>query len=407
MKGGGTTTPTTIARRRRPIRSCAGTAPSCARRCSSASPICRWTTSACSRRRARLKDQVLIRSRLAAARCVLQYESRSSPAAPAISARTSVRALAAAGHAPIIVDDLRCATPRSASADFTLRAHRRARTPAALTDCFARHRPGGRRPSRRLHQRRRVRARCPTSTGATTSAPAPACCSRARATRARFALLVDRGGVRQRRGVADSGSGAAGADVSLRLVEAGVRAPAARQRAGAAHALGGAALLQRRRRQRRAGASARRMCPRSISFRASSPRCWPASRCRIYGNDYPTPDGTCVARLHPRHRSGRPRTCRFSRPMPCRTAAASHVGTGSGSSVLQVIAGDRPRASVSRPRVGIGSRRPGDPASLVADPSALRAALGWDAAALERWTRSSTPPCSGRNGVGAEVDRRV
>ena len=34
-------------------RSCAGTAPSCARRCSSAFPSCRWTTSACSRRRAR------------------------------------------------------------------------------------------------------------------------------------------------------------------------------------------------------------------------------------------------------------------------------------------------------------------------------------------------------------------
>ena len=32
------------------------------------------------------------------------------------------------------------------------------------------------------------------------------------------------------------------------------------------------------------------------------------------------------------------------------------------------------------PEIDVLPRRPGDPASLVADPSALRAALGWEAA---------------------------
>jgi hypothetical protein len=52
-----------------------------------------------------------------------------------------VRALAAAGHAPIIVDDLRCTT-RERVADFTFEPIAVEDT-AALTACFARHRPEG------------------------------------------------------------------------------------------------------------------------------------------------------------------------------------------------------------------------------------------------------------------------
>jgi len=96
----------------------------------------------------------------------------------------------------------------------------------------------------------------------------------------------------------------------------------------------------------------------------------------VYGNDYPTPDGTCirdyihVTDLAQAHilalqalRRGAP-------------SAAFNVGTGSGHSVLEVL---RAVESVTGQPVPhqIGPRRPGDPPSLVADPARLMSVLGW------------------------------
>jgi UDP-glucose 4-epimerase len=44
--------------------------------------------------------------------------------------------------------------------------------------------------------------------------------------------------------------------------------------------------------------------------------------------------------------------------------------------VLQVVGAVAARLG-REPRIDVLPRRPGDPASLVADPSALRGALGW------------------------------
>src|SRR5262249_28816161 len=53
-----------------------------------------------------------------------------------------------------------------------------------------------------------------------------------------------------------------------------------------------------------------------------------------------------------------------------------NCGTGHGHSVLQVIEAAAKRLRVE-PRIEIGPRRPGDPASLVADPAALLEAVSW------------------------------
>jgi UDP-glucose-4-epimerase GalE len=96
---------------------------------------------------------------------------------------------------------------------------------------------------------------------------------------------------------------------------------------------------------------------------------------QVYGTDYPTPDGTCVrdyihvtdlADAHVRVLEGD--------ALP--SGSSFNCGTGRGYSVLEVIRaiGERLGKEAVMERV---PRRPGDPASLVADPKALFAAVSW------------------------------
>src|ERR1700710_443638 len=95
----------------------------------------------------------------------------------------------------------------------------------------------------------------------------------------------------------------------------------------------------------------------------------------IYGEDYPTPDGTCirdyihVADLADAHL--------LALPAP---AAGEHriynLGNGTGFSVQQVV--DAVREVTGHPiPVVVGERRAGDPAQLVASSDRIRADLGW------------------------------
>src|SRR3954465_702430 len=95
----------------------------------------------------------------------------------------------------------------------------------------------------------------------------------------------------------------------------------------------------------------------------------------IYGDDYPTPDGTCirdyihVADLSDAHL--------LALPAP---AAGEHriynLGNGTGFSVQEVV--DAVRQVTGRPvPVVVGERRAGDPAQLVASSDRIRAELGW------------------------------
>lgn len=96
----------------------------------------------------------------------------------------------------------------------------------------------------------------------------------------------------------------------------------------------------------------------------------------INGADYPTPDGTCVrdyihvADLCAAH------LLVLGRLLVGGSGGVFNVGTGHGWSVRQVIEAVRVVTGIDMP-VDIGPRRMGDPAVLVADSTRLREEFGW------------------------------
>ena len=96
----------------------------------------------------------------------------------------------------------------------------------------------------------------------------------------------------------------------------------------------------------------------------------------VYGDDYPTPDGTCVrdyvhvADLCDAH------LLALRQLLAGAGSARYNLGNGNGFSVREVI--DTARRITGHPiPVIVEPRRAGDPPSLVADAAAARAALGW------------------------------
>jgi UDP-glucose 4-epimerase len=98
----------------------------------------------------------------------------------------------------------------------------------------------------------------------------------------------------------------------------------------------------------------------------------------IYGDDYPTSDGTCIrdyvhiADLASAHRLA------IEATTP-ETAEVFNIGTGVGQSVKQIIAACEKIVGHPIPQE-ITPRRPGDPPRLVADPTKLKTQLGWEPA---------------------------
>ena len=95
----------------------------------------------------------------------------------------------------------------------------------------------------------------------------------------------------------------------------------------------------------------------------------------VFGDDYPTPDGTCIrdyvhvtdladAHLRVLDRLNTHGSCRYN------------IGNGEGHSVKQVL-GAIERVSGRAVPHSIGPRRPGDPAVLVAASQRLRQDTGW------------------------------
>jgi UDP-glucose-4-epimerase GalE len=97
----------------------------------------------------------------------------------------------------------------------------------------------------------------------------------------------------------------------------------------------------------------------------------------VYGDDYPTRDGTCIRDyvdvddLVDAH-------VRALAALPESGSMRFNVGTGTGFSVREVLDACARVAGKPVPHT-VGARRPGDPASLVADGRAIAAALGWSA----------------------------
>jgi UDP-glucose-4-epimerase GalE len=108
---------------------------------------------------------------------------------------------------------------------------------------------------------------------------------------------------------------------------------------------------------------------------------------QIYGSDYPTPDGTCIrdyihvndlADAHVRALQYLERNSERDGGKTGGDSLAINLGTGRGHSVLEVI--QAAENATGRPvRRKIGPRRPGDPPTLVADPSKAQRVLGWTA----------------------------
>ena len=95
----------------------------------------------------------------------------------------------------------------------------------------------------------------------------------------------------------------------------------------------------------------------------------------VYGNDYETPDGTCIRDyVHIEDLASAHRLA-ILKTTP-KTTETLNVGTGSGASVLEVIASVE-RVTGRPVPYQIAARRPGDAAALVADPARIKARLGW------------------------------
>lgn len=96
----------------------------------------------------------------------------------------------------------------------------------------------------------------------------------------------------------------------------------------------------------------------------------------VFGTDWPTRDGTCVRDyIHVLDIvSGIEAALVEARRKP--GARAYNLGTGTGSTVLEVIAAVE-RATGTKLDVRHGDRRPGDPAVTVADATRARTELGW------------------------------
>ncbi len=95
----------------------------------------------------------------------------------------------------------------------------------------------------------------------------------------------------------------------------------------------------------------------------------------VFGSDYPTPDGTCVRDYV--HVDDLAEAHRLAvEGLKLGEASAFNVGTGTGYSVLEVIAAARAVSGHAIPAVS-AARRPGDPPALYADSDKLRHQYGW------------------------------
>jgi UDP-glucose-4-epimerase GalE len=103
------------------------------------------------------------------------------------------------------------------------------------------------------------------------------------------------------------------------------------------------------------------------------------SELQIFGDDYPTPDGTCLRDYIHVNDLADAHVRALQHLEQGGDSLALNLGTGQGNSVLEVIHAAE-KATGQPVRRKIGPRRPGDPPALVADPSKAKQVLGWTAA---------------------------
>lgn len=96
----------------------------------------------------------------------------------------------------------------------------------------------------------------------------------------------------------------------------------------------------------------------------------------LFGDDYPTPDGTCVRDYIHVEDLCRAHLLALDALVSGKKSSAYNVGTGTGHSNREVLA-EIERVSGKKITVHTANRRPGDASELVADASKIMNDLGW------------------------------
>jgi UDP-glucose 4-epimerase len=96
----------------------------------------------------------------------------------------------------------------------------------------------------------------------------------------------------------------------------------------------------------------------------------------VFGSDYPTPDGTCIRDYIHVTDLVRAHSAALQHLRQNGASDTFNCGYGHGHSVMAVIDAVK-RASASDFAVRFAARRPGDPVTIVADATRIRAQLGW------------------------------
>jgi UDP-glucose 4-epimerase len=97
----------------------------------------------------------------------------------------------------------------------------------------------------------------------------------------------------------------------------------------------------------------------------------------VYGKDYVTPDGTCIRDYIHVSDLARAHSAALDHLRKGGANGTFNCGYGRGFSVLEVIDTVKKVSGVNF-KVSVAARRPGDPASLVAENARIRATLGWE-----------------------------
>jgi UDP-glucose 4-epimerase/UDP-arabinose 4-epimerase len=97
----------------------------------------------------------------------------------------------------------------------------------------------------------------------------------------------------------------------------------------------------------------------------------------VFGDDYPTPDGTCIRDYIHVDDLAAAHVAAIDHLDRGGATTAVNVGTGVGSSVLEVLQAIERVAGEPVPHDIVG-RRAGDPVATFSDPARSRSLLGWE-----------------------------
>ena len=134
-------------------------------------------------------------------------------------------------------------------------------------------------------------------------------------------------------------------------------------------------------------------------------------RLTVFGNDYPTPDGTAIRDYVHVSDLARAHVAALEHLLAGGRSVVINLGTGRGSSVLEVVRAVEQASGLPIP-LTIAPRRSGDVAAIWADTSEAARVLGWRAtasiddvaASAVRWARRRPDGYAVRGGAGGGSD---